>query len=285
MEKDKSTPGFYIPWWIATREDISSSAKMLYGVLMTFKSFDGEGVWASRKFLGNQIAKTPSTVSDLIRALKKADLVHYNGEKVLLNGNQMRLLKKTPPNSILLAPYGKTNSPPIEKPLISNIYENIYSTRFKKSCGSPLYFERNTKIRPSYYRFADQFQDKQIDNHPSKYKQYSPSQLANQIKNGGEVIDKLIRLDSWDFCKDIKPAINWAIKDDFWSINVRSLASLRNTGSNGESKFTNIFDGWEMWKKNKDKKPAKKKFNEDSRNPSRKVMRKGPDGYFRGVWE
>jgi predicted DNA-binding ArsR family transcriptional regulator len=142
---------------------------------------------------------------------------------------------------------------------------SIYSTRFKKSCGSPLYFERNKNVRPSYYRFADQFQDKQIDNHPSKYKQYSPSQLANQIKNGGEVIDKLIRLDKWDFCKDIKPAINWAIK--------------------GESKFTNIFDGWEMWKKNKNKKPTKKKFNEDPRNPSRKVMRRGPDGYMHGVWE
>jgi hypothetical protein len=154
----------------------------------------------------------------------------------------------------------------------------------KRVHGSPLSFERNPKIRPSYYRFALQIQEKQIKNHPSKYKQYSPDQLATQIKNGGEVLDQLVRIDKWDFCKGVKPIVEWAIKNEFWSSNVRSLASLRNKGTNGETKFSNILDSCDMEKKRKKKKPARKKF-EDARNPSRKVMRRGTDGLLHGMWE
>jgi predicted DNA-binding ArsR family transcriptional regulator len=142
-------------------------------------------------------------------------------------------------------------------------------------------YSTNKKIRPSYIRFALHIQKKQIENHPTKFKQYTPDQLNNQIKNGAQVIDQLVRLDKWDFCDEIKPAIEWGIQDDFWSLQIRSLAALRNKGSNGETKFTNIFDGWE---RSKNKKPEKKKF-EDPRNPSRKVLRRGPDGFMHGVWE
>jgi 5-methylcytosine-specific restriction endonuclease McrBC GTP-binding regulatory subunit McrB len=151
--------------------------------------------------------------------------------------------------------------------------------------GSHIKIDRKPNIRPSYYRFTALIQKKQKENHPSKFRQYSTQQLKRQIENGAETIDKLIRIDKWDFCNQVKPAIEWGIKDDFWTLQIRSLASLRNRGSNGETKFTNIFDAWEIEKEFKKKKPAKVKFREDARNPGRKVLRAQPNGKVAAVWE
>jgi len=300
MKKER---GIYIPPQVR-KADISITAMMLYGVLRTYDSFNIGGVWASRKTLGKKVRPykplSPQRITELLRDLKKADLIYFDGFKQIKNGKTIRLIKDKVANEKSLVTPKVAN----EKSLISNntnIYpinsengvygsiclnenKKIYPTKFKLN-GSALRIKRKENIHRSYYHFTDNFLEKQLNKYPSKYKQYPPSQLANQIAKGAEVIDQLVRLDKWDFCKEIKPAIEWAIKDEFWSFQIRSLARLRAKGKNGESKFTNIFDGWEMWKKNKNKKPTKKKFNEDPRNPSRKVMRKGPDGYMRGVWE
>ena len=102
--------------------------------------------------------------------------------------------------------------------------------------------------------------------------------MKSQVVNGAKTIDHLVRLDKYDFTNQIKPAIKWGIRDSFWSAQIRSLAPLREKGKNGETKFTNIYDSWERSKK----KPKQKKF-EDSRNPSRKVLRVQPDGSTKAV--
>ena len=78
----KQVPPIIIPSEVARLEDVSSSAKILYGALFTFPSFNKEGVWASRKTLGKLIGKKPSTVSDLIRILKEKNVLK---RRVVLN--------------------------------------------------------------------------------------------------------------------------------------------------------------------------------------------------------
>jgi predicted DNA-binding ArsR family transcriptional regulator len=153
----------------------------------------------------------------------------------------------------------------------------FYGTLFK-------FFKENNKLShlPSvacreYIKFTIKTQKKQREKHPSQFKQYSDKQLLKQLAQSTEVIDQLVRLDKWDFSKEIKPAIEWAIGDDFWTLQIRSLAQLRKKGKNGETKFTNIFNGWEQAKASeksakereaKFERERKKRF-EDPRNPSR----------------
>ncbi len=58
-------------------------------------------------------------------------------------------------------------------------------------------------------------------------------------KKWGEVIDKLMRIDGYSSF-EIKDVLRFALSDDFWISNLRSLASLRNKGKNGLMKFNNI---------------------------------------------
>jgi hypothetical protein len=66
----------------------------------------------------------------------------------------------------------------------------------------------------------------------------APKITDSLIKNGCDSVDKLIRLDNFtlDFIINI---LKWAVKDDFWSGNVLSLASLRKS-KNGTTKFQKI---------------------------------------------
>ncbi len=64
-----------------------------------------------------------------------------------------------------------------------------------------------------------------------------------EIANGADTIEKLVRLDKYDLEKEIRPALQWGLKDSFWSGQIRSLAQLRKkSNKNGESKFTNLFN-------------------------------------------
>jgi hypothetical protein len=268
------------------RDDIPSSAKLLYGVLSTFKSFEEEGVWASRKVLAKRIACQPQRITELLKMLKDADLVFFNGNKYFSEKSKIRLIKKIPHKPSDLGGYRKRLRGAKSKDLPSNnnIIDNIHTPQ-KGGCGILSFIPKDSNIRPSYFRFADQIQKKQIQNHPSKYKQYSKQQLEKQIISSGNTIDQLVRLDKWDFCKDVKPVIEWAIGDDFWTYQVRSLSRLRARMKNGETKFTNIHDGWEQNKNNKTKAArAKAKKNEDSRNPARKTLRPDKNGVMQWVW-
>lgn len=75
-----------------------------------------------------------------------------------------------------------------------------------------------------------------------KYQESINPKLVNVndslIKSSVDTIDKLIRID--DFTLDeIKTVLSFVVKDDFWSKQILSLASLRNKGKNGNTKFVN----------------------------------------------
>jgi hypothetical protein len=284
MSKDKYEQGVYIIPEVLEME-ISPLAKILYGVLCGFKSFKKEGVWASRKFLANKILCSQIRISQLVKELKDADLVFFDGYKNLGNGNKIRLIKQAPLIINYNPPLKDIITPPYNKLEASNNNDSIYTIKSKNGFyGCSLRIKRNDKIRPSYYKFSHQIQEEQIQQHPSRYKQYSTKQLGSQIAKGAEVIDQLVRLDKWSFCDEIKPAIKWAVDDDFWTDQVLSLASLRNKSkNNGQTKFTNLFNSWESWKKVKDKKP-KRRF-EDERNPSRPTLERGADNKAHWVYD
>ena len=150
---------------------------------------------------------------------------------------------------------------------------------FKNEVGEPsLNSLRKENIRPSFYRFSHQVQKVQIQNHPSQFRQHSPKQLEKQVASGAETLDKLVRLDHWDFEKEIKPAIKWGVAHEFWSRNILSLAQLRNKKNNSNTKFTNLFNQWQDSQKKKTKKKP-----EDWKNPSRPTLKKGPDGAMHWV--
>jgi len=84
------------------------------------------------------------------------------------------------------------------------------------------------------------------------------------LKNSVQEIDRLVRIDGFDFRKDITLAIRWALKDSFWIDNLRSLAGLRNKSkSNGLTKFENIMNGF-LRETGKYKKPEKDNSNHNS---------------------
>lgn len=73
----------------------------------------------------------------------------------------------------------------------------------------------------------------------------------NTITAGAKAISDLVRLDSFDFDNEIKPALFWAVKDQWWSKRIQSLASMRDKSKNGNIKFKNIYTAYLTNKKPK----------------------------------
>jgi hypothetical protein len=68
---------------------------------------------------------------------------------------------------------------------------------------------------------------------------------GKDIERAADTLDKLVRIDGYDFEKEVKPAIKWAIHDDFWGKQVRSIAALRaRSKNNGLIKFENLFNSF-----------------------------------------
>jgi hypothetical protein len=265
-------PGIYIPNNVLTT-NIPPLAKILYGALQGFPSFEQEGVYASRKTLGAIIHCSSQRITELVKILVDSNFIFFNGQKKMKSGELIRLLKRVPPNEKSLDPPNeKSLDPPNEKSLGNKTSNNIniYSSKSPngdnqrvtntpsikgspKDDSRPSYWRNRNGINPSIVRFCEQIQKKMISNYPSKFKQYSPTQIDKKIEEGSKVIERLIRINGFHFENEIKPCLLWAIRDDFWSNQIRSLVPLRNKASNKEMKFTNIFDSWEFSKKKKNK--------------------------------
>jgi len=86
-----------------------------------------------------------------------------------------------------------------------------------------------------YAEFARSFQNHVAANHGLK----APSITEAFIKKCAEEVDKLVRIDGHSL-EQIKSVMRWAIKDEFWTPNVMSLAALRKKGDDGRTKFQKI---------------------------------------------
>lgn len=92
------------------------------------------------------------------------------------------------------------------------------------------------ELPEAYLSFAKKFQDEVSRRFPT----LAPKVTKALVESGAETIDKLIRLDGFSL-EDIRKVLLWAISDEFWSKQVRSLACLRKVSdNNGLTKFQNI---------------------------------------------
>ena len=88
-------------------------------------------------------------------------------------------------------------------------------------------------------RFVRRFLKKQKENFP-KFIKDDITPNNDRVLSSLDCLDKLQRIDGFDFETEIRPTLEAALQDEFWARNILSLGSLRKKGKNGEKKFINI---------------------------------------------
>lgn len=111
------------------------------------------------------------------------------------------------------------------------------------------------KYLPEYVSFTKWFLLKQKEQFPNYIKE-EISPRYSRVKDSIDVLDKLCRIDKFDFEKEVSPILKKAIDDPFWAKQILSLASLRNKSKNGEIKFVNLMNTISS----KSKKPSRSKI-------------------------
>ena len=101
--------------------------------------------------------------------------------------------------------------------------------------------EKPSKVPRKYVRFVRQWHEEHMRRFPT-----ACMELTDKLESSAaDTIDRLVRLDGYDFEKDVKPALLWAIEDEFWGPNCVSLAPLRKKSvRNGKTKFSNILSAY-----------------------------------------
>jgi phage replication O-like protein O len=152
-------------------------------------------------------------------------------------------------NGSMSNPLGKVNGSPLRKPnppVKKN--EPTKDTYTKDNKDIPV----NLDLPKLYFDLSLNFHQKQKKNgyyHKDFKKELS--QNSKVVKNGAEVIDKLIRLDN-ETLEDIKATLRFALKNDFWQGQVISLSGLRKKSkSNGNTKYFNIKNAMQNKNKNR----------------------------------
>ena len=99
-----------------------------------------------------------------------------------------------------------------------------------------------------YHNFSKRFYEYLQREYPEK-----KIELKNgKIKHGAETLRKLVEIDKFNLDTEIRPALQWALQDDFWTRQVNSLAELRKKRTGAENhKFYNLYQQWKS--KNKPK--------------------------------
>ena len=148
----------------------------------------------------------------------------------------------------------------------------------------------------NYVEFSREHLKAQKKNFPTRLARVTPT----MIKQGAETIDKLCRLDGYNFEDQIKPAIEWGRGDQFWADKILSLRNMRKrSDSNGKIKFQNLLESWERDTGNTEEqedKPVRlpgsivplrdalKKINSGLSRTDIQLLQKAATGY-RGVWK
>ena len=93
-------------------------------------------------------------------------------------------------------------------------------------------------LPPNVIEFSSKFYSHLKSEYPEK-----KIKVDNEkIEKGADAVRLLIEKDGFDLDKEIRPALVWALKDDFWSAQVNSLAELRKKKKGSDNhKFYNLF--------------------------------------------
>lgn len=121
--------------------------------------------------------------------------------------------------------------------------ECTYPTDKEKKESKSIYIPKTalktegSELIQKLLRVSGRFHARQRRRYPNLIK---ARDVRDRIIPGVETLAKLIINDGHDFEKEVRPALLYALKDDFWGKQVRSLSSLRNKSRNGETKFRNL---------------------------------------------
>ncbi len=272
-------PDIGIPSEVLFHPDLTCTEKILFGFLRNLAQ-GKDGCWASNKYLGNLLCVGTQTISNAINNLKKHEFIKiYNEQKgqktirrifinpeypiiyhnlmeevqtQLKNGN-VNLKNNSDINNAIAFDdhYKKIYTPPIKKfiPPYKKIYTK-YNNNNKINKINKDNIPQNKKATMTWkqltkqygrgpVKFVKHFLEVQKENFPKLIKEnITPN--CTRVLTSLDCLDKLQRLDGFDFETEIKPALEVALRDEFWARNVLSLGSLRNKGRNGEKKFVNI---------------------------------------------
>ena len=116
--------------------------------------------------------------------------------------------------------------------------ENVVEEKDRKKKPAQQKKKKEKKaFNPKIIAFVNRFYQRVAKNGGKK--KYTP----REIERAADTIDKLIRIDGYKF-EEVEKALFWALDDDFWSAQVRSLASLRKRrfGADDDTKFTKVFN-------------------------------------------
>ena len=229
-------PSIGIPGEVLFHTELSETEKILFGILQALAQTE-DGCWASNKFLSLRIGKKEQTVVNAIAKLKKWKFItaeysfRPDGAQirhVFINPTPKHILKYLYPINIFIDPPYK------------NINSNIREDKEEKETSLPLCWkDLSQKFGQARVRFTKRFLDAQKKNWPKKIKGcISPN--SNQILGSLDCLDKLCRIDKFDFEKDIRPILEQVPDHEFWSGVILSLSTLRNKSKNGETKFVNL---------------------------------------------
>lgn len=131
-----------------------------------------------------------------------------------------------------------TDEPTKEGRLISIVNWSSYQdvdVNGNKAPNKDLTPNKQSKYPEEIKNFSESFQNHVLKTHPTKAQKVD----FKFLEKCNSTVDKLIRLDGFklDYIVD---SLRWAVKDEFWSGQVFSLASLRTKSKNGLKKFQNL---------------------------------------------
>ena len=207
------------------RSDLKWADKIL---LMEIEALDsgndrGTGCLANNDHFSDLLQITPRQVSRKIKKLVGMGLIVVHE-----SGNKNRSIHPAPVNqeqSSRLRGRAQKKKNPLTNPL-----------KKKKSISSVRPASQSGGIDDELLEFSTAFHDRQSKRYPVLTK---GTRTKSTHRRGAETIGRLIRIDGLDF-KYIREVLGWGETDKFWSRQLLSLANLRNTSRNGNTKFVNL---------------------------------------------
>jgi len=105
------------------------------------------------------------------------------------------------------------------------------------------------RLHSKYKEFSKKILSEQKNKYPNFIKD---NDFEKRLDKSAIVLEQLERIDGFNFESEIKPVIEWAIRNSFWSSQIKSLAAMRDISKNGEKKFVNIYSQYEENKHKKE---------------------------------
>jgi len=248
-------PDIGIPAEVLFNPKLTETEKMLFGFLRNL-SQTKDGCWASNKYLGKLLYKKGWTISQAITNLTNNEYITTRYEQKQ-NGIQIRRIYINPRYPIIYRkaveewyntfsiPLLKNHKTPIDKSqdpycffTSKDVKEDVKEERLYRTTVFS-WKELLQKYGSTQVQFTKWFLKEQQKNYPKLITGVITPNHP-RVLSSLDTIEKLCRIDGYDFEEEVKPILEQVPNHTFWSRQVLSFSKLRTLARNGETKFTNI---------------------------------------------